>query len=92
MGEEGINWTGLIGAGYDAYENPLGPLAAIIIFALPFLMMWISQKDLTLPGIVGALLGLFIIVRLPANWHVAAVTFIAISVVAVIYSLVKERV
>jgi len=31
-------------------------------------------------------------VRLPAEFHLVAVTFIAISIVAVVYSLVKERV
>jgi len=91
-GDEGLDWTGLLQEAYDAYETPLGPLAAIIIFAIPFLMMWIAQRDMTIPGIVGAVIGLFIIIRLPANFHVLAVTFIAISVVAVIYSLMKERV
>ena len=70
----------------------LGPLAYTLIFSIPFLMMWITQRDMTLPGLVGALFGLFIIVRLPAEFHLVAVTFIAISIVAVVYSLVKERV
>lgn len=90
-GDEAIDWTALIGATAGAYTAPLGPLAYVIIFAIPFLMMWITQRDMTLPGIVGALLGLFIIIRLPAEFHLVATTFIAISIVAVVYSLVKER-
>jgi hypothetical protein len=90
-GDEAIDWVALIGATAGAYTAPLGPLAYVIIFAIPFLMMWITQRDMTLPGIVGALLGLFIIIRLPAEFHLVATTFIAISIVAVVYSLVKER-
>ena len=91
-GEDTINWTGLISTIGGAYTSTLGPLAYTLIFSIPFLMMWITQRDMTLPGLVGALLGLFIIVRLPAEFHLVAVTFIVISIVAVIYSLVKERV
>ena len=91
-GEDTINWTGLISTIGGAYTSILGPLAYTLIFSIPFLMMWITQRDMTLPGLVGALFGLFIIVRLPAEFHLVAVTFIVISIVAVIYSLVKERV
>ena len=91
-GEDTINWTGLISTIAGAYTSILGPLAYTLIFSIPFLMMWITQRDMTLPGLVGALLGLFIIVRLPAEFHLVAVTFIVISIVAVVYSLVKERV
>ena len=91
-GNDTINWTGLISTIGGAYTSVLGPLAYTLIFSIPFLMMWITQRDMTLPGLVGALLGLFIIVRLPAEFHLVAVTFIVISIVAVIYSLVKERV
>jgi len=91
-GEDTINWTGLISTIGGAYTSILGPLAYTLIFSIPFLMMWITQRDMTLPGLVGVLLGLFIIVRLPAEFHLVAVTFIAISIVAVVYSLVKERV
>lgn len=91
-GNDTINWTGLISTIGGAYTSILGPLAYTLIFSIPFLMMWITQRDMTLPGLVGALFGLFIIVRLPAEFHLVAVTFIVISIVAVIYSLVKERV
>lgn len=91
-GNDTINWTGLISTIAGAYTSVLGPLAYTLIFSIPFLMMWITQRDMTLPGLVGALFGLFIIVRLPAEFHLVAVTFIAISIVAVVYSLVKERV
>jgi len=91
-GNDTINWTGLISTIGGAYTSILGPLAYTLIFSIPFLMMWITQRDMTLPGLVGALFGLFIIVRLPAEFHLVAVTFIAISIVAVVYSLVKERV
>jgi hypothetical protein len=66
-------------------------MGAVLVFAIPFVMMWITQKDLTLPGLAGALIGLFVIIRLPAEFHLVAVSFIAISIVAVVYSLMKER-
>lgn len=91
-GEDTIDWPALVGTTAGAYTGTLGPLALLLIFAIPFTMMWITQRDMTLPGLAGALLGLFIIVRLPSDFHLVAVAFICISIMAVIYSLVKERV
>lgn len=88
---EGMNWTALVSASYSPYYAVFGNLAAVLIFAIPFLMAWIRQRDMTVPGILGIILGLFIILRLPAEFHQIAATFITFSVVAVVFTLFKER-
>jgi hypothetical protein len=82
---------GFMGIIAGVYSDPVGNLALVIIFALPFLMMWIMGENVTLPGVVGIILGGFILYRLPESYHMAAVAFIALSVLAIIYSLMKER-
>jgi len=90
-GEGMMNWTALVSASYSPYYAVFGNLAAVLIFAIPFLMAWIRQRDMTVPGILGIILGLFIILRLPAEFHQIAATFITFSVVAVVFTLFKER-
>lgn len=86
-----INWSGILPIVAGAYTAAMGKLALILIFAIPFVMMWIVQRDTTLPGLVGLLLGLFIIVMLPVQMMHVAIAVMAMSITAVIYSLLKER-
>ncbi len=86
-----ISWLTIFATAAGSYTAILGNIAFVIIFAIPFVMMWILQRNLTLPGVVGIILGGFIIARLPAEYHLVAVAFISLSIVAVIYSLLKER-
>jgi hypothetical protein len=92
-GWAGFDWLRGIETTEEAYTSVLGTTVfLILIFSVPFIMNWIITKDFVVAGIIGGFLGVFIIVRLPANMQLLAVTFIAMSIVAVIYSLVKERI
>lgn len=85
-----MNWTAFPRMVYYPYEAIFGSLAGVLIFAIPFMMGWIRQRDMTVPGIVGIMFGAFIGLLLPAEYHIVAWAFIAFSVTAVIYSLYKE--
>jgi hypothetical protein len=90
-GWSGFDWVRGVQTTVDAYTGQLGvTIFLILVFSIPFLMNWIIMKDFIVSGILGGFLGVFIIVRLPANMQPIAVAFIVMSVVAVIYSLLKE--
>ena len=88
----GIGWKVLfIDVPLLTYTDVLGNLALVIVISIPFLMMWIMQRDMSLVGgCVGAVVGLFLIPRIPANWQVAAVWLIAISLVSILYGLLTR--
>ena len=88
----GFDWLGGMGWVTNVYASVLGmSLFLIIVFSIPFFMSWIISKDFVVSGIMGGLLGVWIVNRLPGNMRLLAVTFIAMSIVAIIYSLLKER-
>lgn len=100
-GWSGFDWVKGIDTTIEAYvkgtttqgggNSGLGAtIFLILVFSIPFLMSWIIMKDFIVPGILGGFLGVFIIVRLPANMQPLAIAFIVMSVVAIIYSLLKE--
>lgn len=91
-GWAGFDWLGGLRATEDVYASTMGEaLFLVIIFAVPFIMNWIITKDFVVAGVLGGFLGIFIIARLPAQMQLIAVAFIAMSVAAVIYSLLKEK-
>jgi hypothetical protein len=88
----GIDFLGGLLGVQNVYVSVLGmSLFLILVFVLPFIMMWITSKDFVVPGIIGGFLGIWIIVRLPASMRLLAIVFIAMSIVAIIYSLLKEK-
>ena len=92
-GWSGFDWARGIQNTALAYAGVLGwTIFLILVFAIPFIMNWIITKDFVVAGIIGGFMGIYIIVRLPGPMQLIAVAFIVMSVVAVAYSLLKERV
>ena len=74
----------------NVYEDAWGTIALVIIFSLPFVMAYIMAMNATLPAVMGLLTGGFILYRLPEQYQFLAIGFISLSVIAIIYSLLKE--
>lgn len=74
----------------SVYQDTWGDIALVIIFAIPFIMTWIMGGNITLPSVMGLITGGFILWRLPEQYQMLAIGFIALSAIAVIYSLLKE--
>jgi len=74
----------------NVFQDTWGDTALVIIFAIPFLMAWIMSLNITLPSVMGIITGGFILWRLPEQYQLVAIGFIALSVIAIIYSLLKE--
>lgn len=81
---------GVLYLALQVFEDTWGSAALVMIFSIPFLMAWIMGNNVTLPSIMGIITGGFILWRLPEQYQFLAVGFIAMSVIAVIYSLLKE--
>jgi hypothetical protein len=89
---EDVDWSKIISISLNPFETHLGAhLAMVIIFSIPFIMQWLMQGNSIVPAVSGMVLGVLIITLLPADYYLVAVTFIALSILAVIYSLLKER-
>lgn len=86
-----INWTELGFASLEPYTLLIGQLAFVIIFAIPFVLMWLMQQDMTPAAVAGIIIGGFMLAFLPAEYSLLAGILTVLAVLAVIYSLLKER-
>jgi hypothetical protein len=89
---EGVDWMEIKDAAERPYTDALGPLFYAIVFAIPFLMQWLRQGNMAIPGAIGTILGGFMLARTPAEYHLVAVVFIALGILAVVWGIVKDRV
>lgn len=86
-----VNWSMFIEHDVSVYQLVLGNIALVIIFSIPFILMWLMQQDVTIPSIVGIILGVFVLAFLPSEYHLAPIAFIGLSITAIFYTLLKER-
>ena len=87
---ESPNWGMLIYNAGMVYQDAIGQIAWVVLFSLPFLMMWIVQADMTLPSLVGMLFSLYVFLKLPAQYIMLSVGMFAISIAALVWSLYRR--
>lgn len=86
----GPNFGMLIYNSIMVYADAMGQIVFVIFFAIPFLMMWIVQADMTMPAVVGMFFSLYVFTKLPEQYILFGVGCFAISVVALLWSLYKR--
>jgi hypothetical protein len=84
------NFGMLIYQGISVYPNAVGQIALVILFAIPFVMMWIAGMDITLPAIMGLMFSLYIALKVPEQYMFFAWGAIVISLAALAFSLYKR--
>lgn len=77
--------------GASPYEAQLSSMFWGFLFILSFGVMWIRQEDMTIPGIVGIIIGSTILTLFPADWKGLAMMLLVVSLAGLMYSLIKGR-
>jgi hypothetical protein len=74
----------------SVYVDSLGQIAWVIMFAIPFIMMFIAGSDMRLPSIVGIMASLYVFLHLPQQYIVFGVACFMICLSALLYSLYRR--
>ena len=86
----GPNFGMMIFNSVALYSNYMGVSAYVVLFAIPFLMMWIVQADMTMAAFIGMLFSLYVFTRLPEQYILFSVGCFVISITALIWSLYRR--
>lgn len=73
------------------YPDLVGPMAYIVIFAMPFVMMWITQSDMVPASVVGIFFGMYITFYIGSNFMYVGILFMAIGCTTIVWSLAQKR-
>ena len=73
------------------YGDIFGSVFWGIIFAVIFLMMLMRIEDVTIPSLVGLIIGGSLWYLMPADWVAMAMSLTVISFAGLVYSLLKGR-
>lgn len=81
------NWGHIVYSTVMAYPDFMGQLAWLVLFMIPFMMMWITFSDIIPVAIVGIFFGLYVFAYIGSQYQGLAVVMIALSVCGVIWGL-----
>lgn len=84
------NWGMLVYNSILVYQDAIGQIVWVIFFAIPFIMMWIVQADMTMAAIVGMMFSLYVFAKMPSEYVIFAVGAMCISIAALLWSLYKR--
>ena len=86
----GPNFGTMIFNSVAFYSDWMGMVVYVIFFAIPFLMMWIVQSDMTMPAIIGMMFSLYVFAKLPEQYILFAVGCFVICIAALLWSLYRR--
>lgn len=86
-----IDWMGIAGAVEDYYTDSMGAFFYVFVFSIPFVIQWLRQGNMVIPSILGIISAGFLLMYVPAEYELVAITFIALGVLGVLWGVVKER-
>ena len=86
-----LNISSMAATSAKPYTDIVGAIFYGIVFGLIFLMMWLRQEDITVPSIVGLLIGGSIWSLMPPDWRPVAYSLMIVSFGGLMYSIIKGR-
>jgi hypothetical protein len=81
------NWGMIIQSVVQVYPDFMGQMAFLILFIIPFMMMWVAFSDIIPPAIVGIFFGLYVFAYVGSQYQGLGIIFIALSIGALIWGL-----
>lgn len=85
------NWGTVIWQVVSVYPDYVGPIAFLLLFGLPFIMMWIAHADMVPAAIVGFFFALYIFAYIGNQYAFAAIGCMMIAATSIIWSIWQKR-
>ncbi len=73
------------------YTDIMGNIFYGILFSMVFGMIWMRQEDITMPALLGLIIGGSIWGLMPGDWTSMAMSLTVVSFAGLMYSLIKGR-
>jgi hypothetical protein len=85
-----LTLSNLTTVGAAPYEDILSSIFWGFLFASIFVMLWITQEDITIPALLGMIIGGSIWALMPGEWVKIGMSLTIISIAGLVYSYLKK--
>jgi hypothetical protein len=88
---DSTDFEGTISSSTIPYTTIIGPMFFVAVWGMYFGMAWIRQQNVTIPSIVGLVVGVTGFMFFPSDFMGASISMILVSITALLYNMYKER-
>jgi hypothetical protein len=90
---EGVepDWGEAIDSLLGTYTDIGGPIAIIILLAIPFIMMWLMQGRVVIPATIGIILSYIVGVYMPVEYKPITTIFIVLYIISIVWAILRDR-
>lgn len=88
---ENGDWEGMLGNSMAPFEELMGKSVYVILFLMPFGLMWKRQEFMTIPVVISMIIGCIIIGYIPEQYKAFIVLMIMLSFAVNLYMLGRDR-
>jgi hypothetical protein len=85
-----LSLSNLTAVGAAPYEDILSSIFWGFLFAVIFAMLWITMEDVTVPALLGMIIGDSIWSLMPGEWVKIGMSLTIISMASLVYSYLKK--
>lgn len=85
------DWLTITTVSLAPFLSTWGLLFWVIFYAVPFIVPWIRQEAVIIPSILGLIIGPVMLVKLPGEYHAAAIIFLALSIAGIVLVAVTTK-
>lgn len=75
----------------SVYPDAVGPVAWVILFSAPFIMMWLAHADMVPAAILGIFFGLYVFAFIPDNYSYVAIAMIMLAATVILLQVWQKR-
>lgn len=85
------NWGRILWEVVSVYPDFVGPIGWFMLFALPFVMMWIAHADMVPAAIVGMFFGLYCFAYVGPQFAYVGIVLMCVAIASMIWSMYLKR-
>jgi len=86
-----MDWEGLTQSATTPFTNAMGRMFYVVLFILPFVLMWKQQETMTIPAIVAMFFGTLLIGFVPEQYKTLITFAVILSFAANFYLMSRNR-
>lgn len=90
LANSNFSLSNLTNVGAASYEDLMGSIFWGLLFSVIFVMLWITMEDITIPALLGIIIGASIWSLLPGDWVKIGMSLTIISMAGLVYSYLRR--
>lgn len=85
------NWGQMVFHIINIYPDMMGQIAWVILFSIPFVMMWLTHDSILSASTTGIFLGIFVYFFIGSQFQFYAIGLSCLSLAVLIWSIMQKR-